>query len=338
MINLNYEPILRGIGSSLSYLSLVNSLDQDITIWNHKSNSTFEEMYQNLFSNSKLKFKDTFEKCEEEFKWSEMAKFFSPYPLQAGARSPYKRTIGISFYKSNMGYTEKFLDNNPEWPYNRHYPLALVDEIIAHLQVMGFKLVYLDNRQPNEKISDRINSMRDCFCIISYEGGNANLAHCLGIPTILFGWRGKPHDADWVTKHNDGIPDAEDYYNIEAWPQMLHLDSKTEFIDHPQRILEMTKSDLLAMADRLENSKGNNWYMNQQSVKFETVQRVSRRGFPVKGLNDTLVFKHLFNGKLAHLLMTEQEFKWRLKNPDPLLVGGKTPTNAKELYQQSFNQ
>lgn len=338
-MNFNYLPRLRGIGSSLSLLSLLNQLDVKVNLFNTHSNQLVREIYSVFLNNESIDISDT--KNDDpinELYYSEVAKFFSKYPKNISNKSKYQKCIGISFFKDVIGKSQRQIDEYPYWPNNRSYALETVDPLIHHLKTLGFKVIYLDSRKHDETFADRVRMLKECCAVISYEGGNANLAHALEIPVIMWYWHTTPHPPDFLKANNQEDDIAKGYYDLEMWPEALHLDKKTKFIKHPDELLQLDRNGLLQIVNDLNDNKGNNYFLAQQQYNFTGMERVKRRGLPAKGLNDCLVLSHQFKDREAKLIMTEQEFLLAMNHMQEMKIGGVVPTNARELYLQSFNQ
>jgi hypothetical protein len=138
-----------------------------------------------------------------------------------------------------------------KFPYNKFASYETYSKIIKLITNAGYDVITLNSPKINvEYKSFLLNNL--CDCVIGYEGGAAQLAHILKVPTIILPWN---YWIDGDTHWKDGTP--WDPQRIEA--HKYHIDRQTYFLKTQEEILTWNREQLKSMIDDLYNNQGNNF-------------------------------------------------------------------------------
>lgn len=205
----------------------------------------------------------------------DISKFFSPYIQPStvnvfGKSVPVGRKkkpcIGLCIHRASLaGYSEIL---NDTFPNCRHYPLDVNFEIIKLILQSEYDVITINSFDIT--LEHKVSLMNElCEAVISYEGGNAHLAHVLQIPTIILPWRlgatGQP-----LTQHD------------KRYTHGLHMDRKTWFLESADELLAWTPVQLQTKIQELHNNLGNNLYLtasDSTSVPWPAFSRVEQQFF-----------------------------------------------------------
>jgi len=186
--------------------------------------------------------------------------FGRDYPV--GLRN--KPCIGLAMHHAG-GLTDN--DNNDplgekrevkDFPYNKFASYETYSQIIKLVTDAGYDVITLNSSKSNvEHKSFLLNNL--CDCIIGYEGGAAQLAHTLKVPSIILPWN------SWVdgnTQWKDGS--TWDPYRHEA--HKYHIDRRTYFLHSQKEIVAWDRTKLKSIIDSLYNIQGNNFLFDNSVI------------------------------------------------------------------------
>lgn len=130
-------------------------------------------------------------------------------------------------------------------PFNKFATADEYRQIFDLLTQAGYDVIVIN--RPNINIEQKIFLLNElCEFVVGYEGGIAQLAHVLKVPTIILPW-----------KYNDMGHDPV-YPGILYEPHRYHVDSKTHFLNSVDELLTLSKQDLGQLVECLYNDGGNN--------------------------------------------------------------------------------
>ena len=141
-----------------------------------------------------------------------------------------------------------------DFPYNKFATYETYSQIVKLITNSGYDVITFNNSRVSvEYKSFLLNNL--CDCVIGYEGGLAQLAHTLKVPTIILPWN------SWIdgdTHWKDGSP--WDPRRHEA--HKYHIDRKTYFLDRQEEIHAWDRDKLRSIIDSLYNNQGNNFLLD----------------------------------------------------------------------------
>jgi hypothetical protein len=186
--------------------------------------------------------------------------FGQDYPV--GIRN--KPCIGLAMHHAGGSINNNNTDPLGEqkelkvFPYNKFASYKTYSKIIKLITDAGYDVITFNSPKITvEYKSFLLNNL--CDCIIGYEGGAAQLAHTLKVPTIILPWNCW-FDGD--TRWKDGTP--WDPHRIEA--HKYHVDHQTYFLHSQEEILSWNKEQLKLTIDSLYNNQGNNFLFDDSVV------------------------------------------------------------------------
>lgn len=130
-------------------------------------------------------------------------------------------------------------------PFNKFATEEEYNQIFSMLSNCDYDVISIN--RPNITLEQKVYLLNElCDFVVGYEGGLAQLAHTLKIPTIILPW-----------KYNDMGGDPV-YPGILYETHRYHVDKKTYFIKDIDELLTLSKQQLLELVESLYNDSGNN--------------------------------------------------------------------------------
>jgi len=148
--------------------------------------------------------------------------------------------------------TEQAKANNNFPPKLHTYTRKEIDKIMELIVHAGYDVITLESSSIS--LEQKIFIMNElCDAVIGYEGGMMHLAHCLGVPSIIFPWADE-HNVlnNWL------IPEAKVTRSM-----IMHLDKRTYFIDSPEELHSWDSNQLKNTIADLLSERGNNILLNK---------------------------------------------------------------------------
>jgi len=255
----------------------------------------------------------------ENFVFSENAKLFDPYPEFKGERfTPSSFRIGTSFFKDKeSAVTSRQIFEKKYYPNNRYAGKDKCNLLVDKIKGMGIDHYSFDE---HEELSFelKLKEIQQCSLIICYEGGIAHLAHCLGVPVLMYEWHTE-RDPVYINPMDDGS------YPPNVLTHSLHLDKKTWFYRSFDDLLYLKKEDLEQKSQDLSNDLGNNMFLKQESINFYRMKYYDRRGWPHVGLRKNVQLDGLI-GNLRYSLNVPRDIWMMVKDKyTNLKLGGIVP-------------
>jgi hypothetical protein len=145
-----------------------------------------------------------------------------------------------------------------EFPFNKFATYETYSKIIKLITDAGYDVITFNSPKITvEYKSFLLNNL--CDCIIGYEGGAAQLAHTLQVPSIILPWN---YWFDGRFFWKDGSP--WDPQRIEA--HKYHIDRRTYFLKTQEEILSWDREQLKSVINNLHNNQGNNFLFDDSIV------------------------------------------------------------------------
>lgn len=254
MFSFNLHPT--GLGTIISFLSFLIKGNVDVQVNTMPYNlDLIYDLKKALGLNfDKIKFVEVDPEICRAGEVSDWGKIYARYlnPVHVNfnnilfsIKKHRKPMVALSCYRSNKEtFNNSNLDKHNSYPYNRQYPIEVNALIWSKLKEAGYDVLTIDDRIP---VVDKCFLLNEyCDALVGYEGGLTHLAHCLGIPTVIFPFR--------FGYYGDSIEHLEKDYTIDK----IHLDSKTFIVDKMENFLELEPEQFKNLIDQLHENKGNN--------------------------------------------------------------------------------
>ena len=130
-------------------------------------------------------------------------------------------------------------------PFNKFATAEEYNQIFNLLTKAGYDVLTMN--RSDVSIEQKIYMINElCDFVVGYEGGIAQLAHVLKVPSIVLPW-----------KYND-MGHEPSYPGIWYEPHRYHVDRRTHFLNSIDELLSLSQQDLLALVEQLYNDGGNN--------------------------------------------------------------------------------
>ena len=186
--------------------------------------------------------------------------FNTTFPVNQAKRKKYVclAISGSPLQTKNIYFndTQQALENNNFPVKLRDYTRDEIDKIIELIIDSGYDIVTLES--PYITIEHKVFVLNElCDCVIGYEGGMMHLAHCLGVPSIIF---------PWLHGHNELINSPIRIPGITR-SMLMHIDKKTYFIKSPEELHSWDRNKFCQLIEDLVNEKGNNVLLNNDVVE-----------------------------------------------------------------------
>jgi hypothetical protein len=256
---LHFDSQMTGLGTAICWLSFLSHSGNSITV--HTSNQQAEllsvvyelkTIYDISESKIFIKIEDHIDNFQNLIKPSDTCKLLSPYIKLPGISKYKKPCIGIACANTEHEIvTKEQLDQMPGiFPANRYYPIEVYSKIFELAKRAGYDIITFDSTSISLKQKVQIMSEL-CDAVIGYEGGLCHIAHTLDIPTIILPWQ-RDHLGNILNSDTRSIT------------HLLHLDTKTFFLNHISEILAWTTNNLITKIEELKNDQGNNYFLNNK--------------------------------------------------------------------------
>lgn len=260
---------IHGLGACISVMSTLLDTDHPVNLITRNTPGNMFVELKRIFNVADNRLKVSFdesivEDINEETQLGDYSKFFSPYLTsntvnlfgkQFGTQKDYKKPCIAICSVNNSEPLQEDYPTDP--PYNRYYPKSLWLAVADMALSAGYDVITINKHESSlEQKVFLLNEL--CDAVITYEGGIAHLAHCLGIPAVILPWK----------YSTDGTPVDTVTTNMLHG---LHRDSKTFIFEHGVDILKYTSNELTDLISNLKQNKGNNIYLGNEWTIKDTV-------------------------------------------------------------------
>jgi hypothetical protein len=258
---LEYEFSSMGLGTTLSFLSVLADAQQPVLIKTNRSDNALHHL-KRIFDLQWLSIE-----IQDQLLWDlaqdpegirDSCKFYSPYlPVDKiivfektwAINNKSKPCIGLATWDLQQEFSHH------SWPYNRLYPVDVWSKIYQLCVRSGYDVISLNS--VNIDLDQKIWMLNElCDCVIGYEGGIVHLAHVLQIPTVILPWRNALNAGEVISENE-----------LFLMPQKLHLDPKTYFPRGVDELLNFTAGDLKSKIVQLRNNQGNSQCLGDMDAK-----------------------------------------------------------------------
>lgn len=252
------------LGQAIQVLSLVLHISSKTTLYTPAHSNPKFEVFKSIFDipddvliiDNKINYPNNGEPGDH-------AKFFSPYlkPSQInlfGKTFPINKTgnkpcIGIAIASNEKQMQEIVNSNISSLNDPRYYEYPVYEKIIKLALSSGYDVITFNGRTNLEEKIYQVSQL--CDCIIGYEGGIAQLAHCFDVPCIMLPWG----PTDSLIDNSYGIPITR--------AEKIHMDRSTYFLKSADEILSWTSADLNRIINDLYNKLGNNKLLTNEMIE-----------------------------------------------------------------------
>lgn len=252
MITVECKPWV-GLGTAINVLSLINSLNDNVTIITNSRSSIYHQLLEVFpLKHISISFGNI---SDQALGSSDFSKVVSRYFSIPNLHNQAKNVIVLTRFNGQVTDDVPYEIPNNAFPYNRYYSQSIYDHLAVIAKQAGYEVVTINhNRMPLDELV-RFLQIR-CSAVIGYEGGIAHLAHVLEIPTITFPWH----------HQTDGKP-LRDIYDTPNESHLFHLDQRTYIPDNVSDLLNWSPDMLIHTIRQLEDGLGNNKYIGSYTVK-----------------------------------------------------------------------
>lgn len=287
--DLSFEFGRTGVGTSISFISMLLQSERPFTLYVNEKNSIAEK-FKSMFSIPDEKmtvvYRETLTNdisgATAQEKLSDRCKLFARYyrvddltvyGTTYQLRERYKPCIAIACYNtSEQIISSKTWSSVPDgFPYNRYYPIEYYSRIFELAKRAGYDVITMDNARIDfEQKAFIISNM--CDCVIGYEGGLSHLANILRVPSIVLPWR---QDSHLIYEYQNADMHT-DYLAMQS--QILHIDRRSYFPKNVSEVMNWEPEKFCDVIEDLHCLRGNNMLFSkyygdvQISGDFSTVK------------------------------------------------------------------